>query len=539
MYGKRSSCWGADVDLKPANIEAIFSKAIKLGSPGAALALILDGRIVYKRAWGLASIENPVPLTTTSVFNTGSLAKQFTAFAIFRLLQMRKLSLEDEVRRHLPELPNYGRAMRLRHLLWHTSGLRCYTTLLAWGGVPQRDNYSRKQALELVFRQRELNFLPGDGYLYGNSNYLLLSEIVERLSGRGMAEFCRKEIFGPLGMRDTHFRERPAVPIPNLVSGHWQAEDGSLLVARSMGAVPGVGRLMSHVEDLGRWEGFFVKTKKASLPVLRSMLTQGWLENGQKIRYGGGLMFQRYRGLAMVRHDGFTSGCRAEFCRFPEKGLTLACLCNDSTLSPTALVRQVVDSLFGRELEPVSALGPGQPPAPKARASVSKRRLAELVGLYRSDGEEALAELQVHGSSLRLRDVHSIIDFAAESQVSFQGVGAGSIYRLDLEDSGGFILTKLGRARRYARLKLQRPRADSSLERFVGRYASPELVSRLDVRQRDGKLWLGDAAGFELELRHLKGGHFESYFRDIHFSKRSLLMEGRGHWVRRLRFVKL
>lgn len=527
------------MDLKPGQIERLFKKQIRGASPGAAICITHRGVPVYKNAWGLSSIENPLPLTTQSVFNSGSLAKQFTAFAIFQLQQSRKLSIDDEVRRHIPELPSYRRPLKIRHLLWHSSGLRCYTTMLWWGGVAQRDNYSRKQALELICRQKELNFQPGEEYLYGNSNYLLLAEIVERASGKSIADFCRKIIFDPMGMKDTHFRDKPSLPVKNLVSGHFEWGQQQILVNRNLGAPPGVGRLMTHVEDLARWEKFFFRPEKSLRAVQRGMLTRGYLDSGQTIRYGGGLMFQRYRGLDMVRHDGFTSGCRGEFCRFPAKETSISCLANTTEISPTWMIRQVADILWGRELEPVSALGPGQPAPPAARAKVPAAALRQREGLYRAEANGPFAELQLKDGALRFRTMHVVIDMAPESPVAFQGSGAGKICRFDFEDDGGFIFTKQGRAVRYGRLDGPGKRGAEGLERFEGRYASPELVSRMDVKAKGGKLWLIDPTGFEWELKRIKGPLFYNYFREIRFSARGMTMEGADHWVRRLKWVKL
>jgi CubicO group peptidase (beta-lactamase class C family) len=526
------------MNFKPQALDALFRRSLPANAPGAALSVTLQGKPIYQGAWGLASVENPQPLTTRSVFNAGSLAKQFTAFAILRLQQQRKLKLDDEARKHIPELPYYGKPLRLRHLLWHTSGLRCYTTLLWWGGVAQRDNFSRKQALELICRQKELNFAPGSECLYSNSNYLLLSEIVERLSGESLAAFCEKQAFRPYGMNSTHFRDRPSLPIAGLVSGHFEWE-GGLLVDRSLGAVPGVGRLMTHVEDLARWERFFTRPLKQDLPLLRGMLAPGWLEGGAKIRFASGLMLQRYRGLAVQRHDGATPGGKAEFCRFPEKGVTISCLSNRAGVDATWMARQVADLLWGRELEPVSALGPGQGAAPAPKAKLPAKSLKAREGLYRAADEGPFAELSLGAQGLELRSARQKIALAAESPMSFQGLGPARICRLDFEEDGGFILTKQGRAVRYALLKPALSTPEAKLERFTGRYASPELVSRMDVFTREGRLWMSDQAGFEWELRHLKGAQFYSQFRSLHFSKRGLVMEAADHWLRRLKWIKL
>ncbi len=526
------------MEIHPQKLEALLRREAPEDGPGACLAVMHQGKPAFSMARGLAALENPSPLSTQSIFNTGSLAKQFTAYAVFALQQQRRLNLDDEVRKHIPELPGYGKPLRIRHLLWHTSGIKCFTTLLFWSWGQGPDGASRRQALELVCRQKELNFAPGTQYLYGNSNYLLLSEIISRASRRSLSDFAQERLFGPLGMKATHFREDPELPIPGLVSGHWRGRDGNLRVSRDLGTVPGVGRLMSSLSDLSLWERFFSDTRKSDIPLLRSMLSQGWLENGQKVRYAGGLMLQNYRGLATVRHDGWSCGMRSEFCRFPSEGLAFIALSNNTAINPTWLARQAADIVLGRRLEPVSALGPGQPPAPPARAKLSLKRLRELSGLFREEGEGSFMELEPGQGGLMVASSPEHTLFKPESPTGFQGQGASNIYRMDFEE-GGFILTKQGRARRFSRLKPLGREADEKLERFAGRYACPETVSRIDFKVKEGRLWLVSAQGERHALRHLKGGHFNLDDIAYHFTAKGMVMSSPEAWVRRLKWVRV
>jgi CubicO group peptidase (beta-lactamase class C family) len=524
-------------------IEALFKAVVKPEAPGACLGILHDGQWAYKNSWGLTNLENPAPLTTRSIFNMGSLAKQFTACCIFQLQQQRKLSLEDEARKFIPELPYYGRPLLLRHLLWHSSGLRCYSTLQDWAGAASWRDSSRRQALELVFRQKELNFPSGSECLYSNSNYLLLSEIVQRVSGKSLQAFAARHIFEPLGLKDTHFREDGSALIPNLVSGHFRRVDGTPGVSRGLGVVPGVGRLMSSLEDLGRWEQFFVKTPKASVPILRGMLTQGWLDNGQKLRFAGGLMLQRYRGLNVQRHDGWSAGCRSEYCRFPDQAYTFICLSNHADLNATWMARQAAALVFGRAMEPVSAFGPGQPAALPAKHKMPRRQLREIQGLYRDVNTGAYVLLSATALGLDFESTHVKFELRPESASAFQGQGHAAIYRLDLESEGGFILIKQGRASRFERVKgasgTGGKKMETRLEGYAGRYASPELVARVEIKIKGGKLHMLDLDGRQWPLTYVKAGHFFSAYRDFHFTKKGLTMQSSDGWVRRLKWVRL
>jgi CubicO group peptidase (beta-lactamase class C family) len=521
------------------SLEGLFRRRVSKDGPGLVAAVFREGQALFRGAWGLANIENPVSLSSASVFNSGSLAAQFSAFCILKLRQQKKLSLDDEARKYLPELPNYGESLKLRHLLWHCSGLRCYSTLARLGGISGAANLPSKMALDLACRQRELNFVPGTEYLYSDSNYLLLAEIIARISGRSLADFASKNIFEPYGMARTFFMQDPLDPVRGLVSGHLIGPRGELKVNRGAGAAAGAGRLMTDVEDLGRWARFFSQPKKGDESIHRAMLVPGWLDNGQKLHYGGGLIFQKFRGLDVIRHDSCDAGVRAEFCHFPDQKVTLICLSNAPDLDPTWLCRQAASQIFGKSLQPVSALGPGQPAAPAPRAKLPLKRLKELCGLYREGLEGRFVEISASDQGLNLVGSDGVRQLLAESPSSFQGSRASAIFRLDFVEDGGFILTKQGRASRFAPVKVPRNPAPKKLERFVGRYACPETLSRLEISVRNGMLEVEMSSGERRLWRYLKGGHAYGSFIDCHFSSKGMAMlcpEGR---VRRLKWIRL
>ncbi|UCH98781.1 MAG: serine hydrolase, partial [Candidatus Aminicenantes bacterium] len=186
-------------------VDKLFAQWDKKDSPGCALAIIKDGKIIYKRGYGMADLERDVPITSKSVFDIASTSKQFVAMSIVLLAEEGKLSLDDDIRQHIPGMPDYGNKITIRHLVHHTSGIRDYCDLMYLAGMPFENDYPEAQIIELIARQKELNFKPGDKHLYSNTGYFLLGEIVKRVSGKSLNEFTKEKIFKPLGMKITHF----------------------------------------------------------------------------------------------------------------------------------------------------------------------------------------------------------------------------------------------------------------------------------------------------------------------------------------------
>ncbi|UCC40224.1 MAG: beta-lactamase family protein, partial [Candidatus Aminicenantes bacterium] len=213
-------------DEKTDKVDKLFSKWDSTISPGAALAIIKDGRIVYKRGYGMANLEHNIPITPTSVFRIGSTSKQFTASCVAILALQGKISLDDDIRKHIPELPKYEKPITIRHLLHHTSGMRDYLTLSAIAALPDDHFYTPKDSVELLSRQRGLNFPPGEEHLYSNSGYLLLGVIVQRVSGKSLNDFAQTHIFKPLGMENTHFHDDHTMVVENRADGYSPLKKG-------------------------------------------------------------------------------------------------------------------------------------------------------------------------------------------------------------------------------------------------------------------------------------------------------------------------
>ena len=272
-------------------VNRLFAPWDKPDSPGCALAIIKDGRLIYKRGYGMANLELNVPITPQTVFYVGSCSKQFVAFCIALLAQQKKLSLDDDIRKYIPEMPDYGMPITINHLIHHTSGLRDYLSLEEIAGIPL-GFYHQQQALKLIARQRALNFRPGEEYLYSNSGYLLLAEIVARVSGQSLASFAQEKIFKPLGMKNSRFHDDYSKLIKNRASGYFPDNEGKDKFKNFISTFDcvGSGGLYTSVEDLFLWDQNFYHHHLGGPDLTQMMEKPGRLNNGQKLHYGFGLI---------------------------------------------------------------------------------------------------------------------------------------------------------------------------------------------------------------------------------------------------------
>jgi CubicO group peptidase (beta-lactamase class C family)/ketosteroid isomerase-like protein len=371
-----------------ARIDAVFADFNGDGSPGCALAVVRHGDVVLRRGYGLADIASRARITPQTSFYAASVSKQFTAFAVALLADQGRLSLDDDVRRWIPEVPDFGRTITIRHLIHHTSGLRDYLALLNLAGWATDGLLSHAEFLELVGRQRALNFEPGTQYLYSNTGYVLLSVLVERVTGRSLREFAAADIFAPLGMTSTVFRDDHRMAVNGAALAYAPLPDGGWRVLVPRFDVVGDGGLYTTVEDLARWERNFIERTVGGESVASLIHTRGRLSNGSDVDYAFGLTVSRHRGVPIVQHGGSYAGYRTFFARFPDDGLALATLCNTATANPSQLALRAAEVLLGDRLgeRPTADAAPGAAAraADEPQYIVDVAKLRDYVGTYGS-----------------------------------------------------------------------------------------------------------------------------------------------------------
>jgi CubicO group peptidase (beta-lactamase class C family) len=328
-------------ETKMQKVDNLFAKWDSTVSPGAALAIIQEGEIIYRRGYGMANLEHNVPITSKTVFRIGSTSKQFTAAAVALLSLQGKISLDDDIRKFVPELPHYEKTITVRNLIHHTSGIRDYLGLAYLSGKSDDDFYSPEETVAMIARQTELNFVPGDEHLYSNSGYFLLGVIVKRVSGKSLNEFAQEHIFKPLGMHNTHFHDDYSQIVKNRADGHVRSKGGFKISNTTLNHV-GDGGVFTTVEDLYLWDQAFYSFKLGK-ELIDLIHQTGVLNNKKKLDYAFGLGVGDYKGLKLVSHGGGFVGFRAEMIRFPEEKFSVICLANLGSISPSRLCRQVAD----------------------------------------------------------------------------------------------------------------------------------------------------------------------------------------------------
>jgi CubicO group peptidase (beta-lactamase class C family) len=489
-------------------VDAVFAKWDSAVSPGCALSMIKDGQIIYKHGYGLADLDHDIPITPETVFHVASVSKQFTAMAVLLLAQAGKLSLDDDVRQYIPEVPDFGARITIRNLIYHTSGLRDQWDLLNLAGWRYSlDLITDDDVLGLVARQKELNFPPGEKQLYSNTGYTLLGQIVKRVSGQSLHEFTTERIFTPLGMSNTHFRDDHAEIVKHMAYGYIEgpAGKGYRLSVTNFDTV-GPTSLLTTVEDLALWDENFYHPRVGGAALVEQQLQRGKLNNAKDLDYASGLGLGEYRGLPTVDHPGTDAGYRAELLRFPEQHFSVACLCNDRSIFPVELARKVADIyLAGQfhdaaEVQPVSSVNAVVVPLPK---------LTEYAGLYWDQDD-----LQVQRAVLRngklfaaglelmpLTESRFRLAIDASETYTFEKSSDGSHWRMTIQDTGDAPEV-------YDQMAQFRPSADQ-LAGYAGSYASEEIDPVYRIAAEDGGLVLRRLKASPQKLRPIVADYFQ------------------------------
>lgn len=391
----------AQAPTSAARIDSIFSFA-SASSPGCAVATARDGKVLFARGYGMADLEHSVPITPESAFYLASVSKQFTAAAIHLLALDGKLSLDDDVRKHVAEFPDYGKPITIRHLIHHTAGLRDYLSLFFVAGIGDFP-ISNADFLAMMLRQRGLNFPTGTQYSYSNSNYVLLSIIVERVSGKSLRAFAAERIFQPLGMSATVFRDDNSMLIPQRALAYRGLPGSGWAHSVPGFHVVGDGGLFSSVLDLARWESNFWDPRVGGAPWLALTGARGKLDDGRLLAYGAGLGYEVYRGDSVVSHGGGYGGYNTYLMRLPRRRFSVAVLCNSALRPAGQLAQRVVDVFLGDSLAPATAAATTGNGSSTAAVTLSAAELAKYGGIFLNDDAVLLRRVVVENGKLLYR----------------------------------------------------------------------------------------------------------------------------------------
>jgi CubicO group peptidase (beta-lactamase class C family) len=483
--------------------DSVFAPWSSTHGPGCAVGVARDGKVLLTRGYGMADLETGTPNTATTIFESGSVAKQFTATAVVLLALDGKLDLDDPVRTYVPELPDYGQPLTIRNLLTHTSGLREWSSLVALQGWPRGTRlHTQDDLLGVVTRQKALNYPVGEFYSYTNSGFGLLFTIVERVSGKSFQDFSDERIFKPLGMTHTRWRD----DFSRLVPGRAQAYDrehDAWHLQMPFENVVGPGGLLSTVGDWLVWnEALTNKTLGAA--VVDSLSRRMRLNDGREIQYALGLFFTAYRGLREISHSGSTAGYRTFLARYPDRGLSVAVMCNAANANAVAYGHQMVDGLIA-DFPRTPALD---------TTAVDTIALARYAGLYRSERTHDVLDVSSRLFA-RLRALPDGWFWSPQggSHVHFEVGPNGAPTGLRIAQSDGDTVRFA-----FAAAQPWTPTHDQ-LQAFEGRYRSDELGVTFAVTLRNDSLTVSGLPGRFLTLRPTYPDAFETRNTAVWFTR--------------------
>jgi CubicO group peptidase (beta-lactamase class C family) len=467
------AAWATESSAQEQQVDALFAKWAKPDAPGAAIEVIRDGKVVLRKGYGMADVEHAAPNTPATAYHVASMSKQFTAFAIHLLEQDGKLSLDDDVRKYLPELPDYGKTITIRHLLQHTSGLRDQWNLLMMAGWRMEDVITEEDVFNLIRSQRELNFAPGAEHVYSNTGYTLMARIVKQVSGQSLAQFAKARIFEPLGMKHTFFHEQYGTLVPGRALSYDPVKGGGYRYLALSYSTVGPSSLFTTADDLALWDRNFYDARVGGKDLLAKMHRTGVLNSGKEINYASGLVVGKYRGLRSVEHGGADAGFRTQMLRFPEQHVSITVLANAADLNADALARNIADIVLADQLAPRTA-----PSVKRTEVALSDAQLAPLVGEYELapgviasfTSEKGQLMTQLTGQQkfpMFATDERNFFLKVVDAQVSFDAPGSDGVIKTATLHQNGRVMPMPRIAKTAA--------SSMPLAAFEGEYYSDEL----------------------------------------------------------------
>ena len=464
-------------------VQKIFAGWIDSTTPGCAVGVDRRGQPAYRGTFGMANLETGTPITLNTVFQAASIAKQFTAMSVLMLVRDGKLSLDDDVRKYIPELPDYGSRIALRNLLNHTSGLRDFFEMLILArGRFEEDRISHADMMDIVTRQKSLNFKPGEEFLYSNTGYALLEVIVSRVAGKSLRDFAAERIFAPLGMKNTRFKDDYTALVPGRATGYGKTGDNWKLSFPNYD-VYGSTNLFTTVGDLLIWNANLDNPRVGDSAMVRQMSTSGVLTNGDPIDYGFGLGIWKDRGSTVIEHEGGDPGFHSYIARYLPDHLSIVVLCNAPS-NPVYLGHTIADIYR----DPIRT--PGRAAVATA-ATIDNRELAKREGVYFQPTTLEVVEITLRDSALftRKRGGRRLIPIDANR---FRLAGREVEYDFGAAPRSGFVAHPLIPGRHQVSYQWKAPVVATQrlLAQYAGKYFSEELNTTYRVTASDSTLLL-------------------------------------------------
>ena len=473
-------------EVKSQKIDSIFNSWTETNHPGGAIGIMQNGEVIYSKAFGLASLEYQVPNTTETIFNVGSVSKQFTAMGIVLLQEKGLLSIDDDIRKYLPDMPDFGHTITIRHMLHHTSGMRSLHAMLRLAGWRDDDSRTNEDLYRFMLNQKELNFIPGDEYLYCNTGYMLMVNIIENVTKEKFPQWMKANVFKPLGMSNTYVEDRYDRIVPNNATSYYGAKDDFFRAVEYWGYV-GSGNVHSTTNDLLTWLQNFSTPSSEWSSAFELLKTTDELNDGSENNYAFGVSLDEFKGYKRVQHGGAIGGFRAYASTYPEEQLSIAVLTNFSSSNSGGIERNIANILL--KTNPNAT-------AQKDKQEISKTvisfPLEQLTGKYEIQSG-VIANITIENDSLHVLQEWNNSEYniyrtkgntyqipkEANIQFTFSELKDNSTQLLSVNQNG-----RKTDAKRYVEEDL----SSISLNDYVGRFYSPELESTLDINLKEDQL---------------------------------------------------
>lgn len=538
------------VEELSARADSLFAELDRIDSPGASVAVFRDGEIVFSKGYGAANLEYDAPVTPETMFHVASVSKQFTAFGAVLLAQQGKLSLDDDIRKHLPEVPDFGTPITIRHLIHHTSGLRDQWNLLALAGWRLDDVITKEHVLKLISNQQELNFQPGAEHLYCNTGYTLLAEIVARVSGQSFPEFMQEQVFEPLGMKNTLFYDDHERIVKGRAYSYYPTPEGGFNKAVLSYANAGATSLFTTAEDQTLWLANLGTGRVGGSAAIDQMMERGVLNSGDTLSYAFGLVIGNYKGLKVVGHGGGDAGYRSDVVFFPDANAGIAVLSNLASLIPQMKTFGLADIFLEDVLDE-----PGEGPADAANADQQEVEIDPelfdayagdyaldaapnfILTFYSEDGRNYIRATGQPSAELFASSDTTFFMKVVDAEVTFHRGPDGKVSSLTLFQGG---------PNRAKRVEERAEPTPEELAGFTGRYYSPELETFYTVMLEGGKLIARHQRHSDIHLTPSEKDRFSGdtwFFSDVKFERDAgdavTTMRVSSGRVRNVRFEKV
>ena len=467
-------------------IDSLFIEWNTPNHPGGVIGVMQNGEIIFSKAYGLASMEYLVPNSTGTIFNTGSVSKQFTAMGIIRLHQQGKLSFDDDIRKYITELPNFGETITIRHLLHHTSGLRSFHAVLGLAGWRGDDARTNEDINRFMSKQQDLNFKPGDEYLYCNTGYMFMVNIIEKVTDTEFKDWMKQEIFEPLGMINTYVEDNYSRITANNATSYYARKINTFERAVAYWGYIGSGNMHSTSADLLKWLSNFYNPKAGWENSFTLIQTLDKLNNGEKNNYAFGVSLDEVNGHKRIQHGGAIGGFRSYVSVFPKEKLSIAVLTNFSSSGIGQKSKKIAQIILEDNTKVAKAIKKPKP------IKLSNQQLKKYEASYWNDNKNYIRRIYLKNDTLRYyrseksedtiipigKNEFQLLTNTADVRLTFNLTNTQKVMLVSVDGDKPEILTSFDPIKP----------SQKELEDYTGVFYSPELETSYTIFMEDEKL---------------------------------------------------